>query len=83
METIKNQVNIDDDELIKKTYEECDKNELKTIIKLLNIKKKDNEIKTNIDISQNQHDIELFRNIMTSKEEFFYRKYRFNSSSNT
>lgn len=76
MDIIKKQVDIDDDELIEKTYNECDKNELKTIIKLLDIKNKS----ININIGENKHDLELFRKIMTSKEEFFYNKYKFNSN---
>ena len=69
MDNIKKQVNITDDELIMKIYEECDKDEFKTILKLLNIEndtKKENEGKNK--------DIELFRKIMKDKEEYLYDK---------
>lgn len=75
MENIKNQTNITDDELILKTYNDCNNDEFKTILKLLNIEKENTKnIQCSTYNSEIKNEIEMFRNIMKVKEEYFYNK---------
>lgn len=75
MDNIKKQTNIIDDELILKTYNECNNDEFKTILKLLNIEKENTKnIQCSTYNNEIKNEIEMFRNIMKVKEEYFYNK---------
>lgn len=74
MDIIKNQTNIYDEELIKKIYEECNKDEFATILKLLNLEEKQPPEYFKNQDSADKKDIEMFRKIMNDKETFFYNK---------
>jgi hypothetical protein len=74
MDIIKNQTNIYDEELIKKVYEECNKDEFATILKLLDLEEKQTPEYFKNQNSADKKDVEMFRKIMNDKETFFYNK---------